>query len=115
MYVLGLTGWSDRATENANFQTGEGQRNNESRGKDKDYEIEIKLTGCKDYDFTCDNGQCIRMEQRCDQLPKCEDKSDEQNCRLLVLEFAPECCRRKKIERKQASASSGFLDIAKSG
>ena len=54
--------------------------------KGKDYEIELKLTGCNDNEFTCHDGHCIEMEKRCDQLPQCEDKSDEQNCKLLILE-----------------------------
>ena len=54
--------------------------------KDSD-EIELKLTGCKNHEFTCNDGQCIRMDKRCDQMPQCEDKSDEQNCKTLVLEY----------------------------
>ena len=49
------------------------------------YATFLKLTGCHDGDFTCDNGQCVKMEQRCDQLPDCVDESDEMGCRLLVL------------------------------
>ena len=55
--------------------------------KDSD-EIELKLTGCKNHEFTCNDGQCIRMDKRCDQMPQCEDKSDEQNCKTLVLEYS---------------------------
>ena len=51
----------------------------------KPYATFLKLTGCHDGDFTCDNGQCVKMEQRCDQLPDCVDESDEMGCRLLVL------------------------------
>ena len=54
------------------------------------YTTTLKLTGCgQDLDvpqFTCDDGQCIGMEQRCDQLPNCRDKSDEENCQLLMVE-----------------------------
>ena len=56
----------------------------------KPYEIELKLTGCKDGEFTCDDGQCINMERRCDQVtgkePDCRDKSDEKGCKLIVFE-----------------------------
>ena len=44
------------------------------------------------------------MEERCDQLRQCDDKSDEQNCKLLVLEdgynkkVPPLVANRKKIE-----------------
>ena len=54
--------------------------------KNKDYEIELKLTGCNATAFTCNNGQCIHIGKRCDHLPQCEDESDEQNCKLLVLQ-----------------------------
>ena len=49
--------------------------------------LETKLTGCQQKgEFTCNDGQCIRMEERCNQLPNCRDKSDEQECRILLLE-----------------------------
>ena len=50
----------------------------------------LKLTGCKEDEFTCNDGQCVKMERRCDQVtgkaPNCRDKSDENGCQLLVLE-----------------------------
>ena len=47
--------------------------------------IALKLTGCQDGYFTCDNGDCIVMEKRCDQVLNCEDETDEVNCNILVL------------------------------
>ena len=52
----------------------------------ENYIAELKLTGCKDGQFTCDDGQCIDMEERCNTLPNCKDKSDERNCQILWLE-----------------------------
>ena len=46
----------------------------------------MKLSGCSDDSFTCDDGQCIDINNRCDQVIDCRDKSDEMNCKLLVLE-----------------------------
>ena len=47
----------------------------------------MKLTGCKvEGEFTCNDGQCIKMEERCNQVPDCRDKSDEVGCQLIVLE-----------------------------
>ena len=51
----------------------------------------LKLTGCLDGEFTCDDGQCIKMERRCDQVTgdrkgkNCRDRSDEKGCKLIVL------------------------------
>ena len=54
------------------------------------YNITLKLTGCKEGEFTCDDGQCIEMERRCDQVtgkePNCRDKSDENGCQLINFE-----------------------------
>ena len=48
--------------------------------------VQLKLTGCQDGSFTCDNGQCVAMDKRCNQLTECSDKSDEKDCNLVVLE-----------------------------
>ena len=45
----------------------------------------MKLTGCNKTQFTCDNGDCVMMEERCNQIPDCDDESDELNCRILHL------------------------------
>ena len=47
--------------------------------------IELKMSGCQGGNFTCNDGQCVNMNQRCDQLPDCRDESDEKNCKVLVL------------------------------
>ena len=54
-------------------------------GCTNEVEKELKLTSCKIGKFTCDDGQCVMMEQRCNQLPECRDGSDEKNCKVLVL------------------------------
>ena len=52
----------------------------------KPYNIQLKLTRCNpERLFTCDNGQCIKMEERCNQLPDCRDESDERGCRVVIL------------------------------
>ena len=50
------------------------------------YETELKMSGCKDGNFTCYDGQCVSMAERCDQVPNCRDHSDEKGCHVLVLE-----------------------------
>ena len=32
---------------------------------------ELKMSGCKDNEFTCSDGQCVSMLKRCNQLPNC--------------------------------------------
>ena len=54
--------------------------------KGKPYTTMLKLTGCKEEgEFTCDDGQCIKMEERCNQVPDCRDESDENGCQLILL------------------------------
>ena len=51
------------------------------------YTAQLKMSGCiTEGEFTCDDGQCVTMEQRCDQIPDCRDKSDERGCKMLVTE-----------------------------
>ena len=49
------------------------------------YTVELKMSGCQEGEFTCNDGQCVSMEQRCDQLPHCRDTSDEIGCDILNL------------------------------
>ena len=49
------------------------------------YVTELKMSGCQKGEFTCNNGQCITMKERCNQKFDCRDESDERNCRVLVL------------------------------
>ena len=73
----------------------------------KEYERELKLTGCQKHEFTCNDGQCIKMEERCDQTPQCRDESDEENCKTLLLqhgynkEVPPTVVAGKKIREKK--------------
>ena len=77
-YLLGKHEWT---ISNDDHKCGEG----------KPYTTILKLTGCAEDEFTCDNGQCIKMERRCDQVTKdskelnCRDRSDEKGCKLLFL------------------------------
>ena len=73
-YVLGKHNWT---VSNDVLQCGDG----------KPYNTALKLTGCKETgEFTCEDGQCITMEERCNQVPDCRDKSDERGCQLILFE-----------------------------
>ena len=41
---------------------------NDNCRKGKPYNTMLKLTGCVEGDFTCNDGQCIKIERRCDQV-----------------------------------------------
>lgn len=34
-------------------------------------------------EYTCDSGECVEMEKRCDTIYDCKDASDEDECRLV--------------------------------
>jgi hypothetical protein len=72
-YVLGKHSWT---ITNDVFGCHEG----------KEYTTKLKLTGCSEGQFTCDDGQCVQMAERCDQVADCRDKSDEDGCQLIMLE-----------------------------
>ncbi|TRY80611.1 hypothetical protein TCAL_07783, partial [Tigriopus californicus] len=49
--------------------------------------IETKLTfsTCKDDEFTCEDGDCIHITQRCNRYTNCADTSDEWNCSTIIF------------------------------
>ena len=52
---------------------------------DESYTKELKMSGCQEGNFTCNDGQCVSIDLRCNQFPECRDESDEMNCDILVL------------------------------
>ena len=47
--------------------------------------VKIKVTACGSGQFTCDDGQCVSIDDRCNQISNCRDESDEDNCKMLVI------------------------------
>lgn len=45
----------------------------------------LSLAPCEDFHFTCDTGDCIPREQRCDFRYDCIDGSDEVQCSVVEL------------------------------
>nr|XP_045609609.1 uncharacterized protein LOC123765176 [Procambarus clarkii] len=45
--------------------------------------LELSLSSCHDSEFTCDNGDCISKDLRCNSRDDCSDFSDEDNCHIL--------------------------------
>ena len=79
----------------------------------------IKFTSCREGFFTCNDGLCIPMSKRCDQTAHCEDKSDEKNCKLVIIEdnynknIAPFTVDQvtEEIEAVNINVSSEIIDI----
>ncbi|KAK3856566.1 hypothetical protein Pcinc_037124 [Petrolisthes cinctipes] len=46
--------------------------------------ISLSLSHCQDSQFTCNNGDCVNKEQRCNSKDDCADFSDENNCKLVL-------------------------------
>ena len=43
----------------------------------------LLISACKADQFTCDDGFCISILERCDNFQDCADVSDEKNCMLV--------------------------------
>ena len=52
----------------------------------QNYVTELKMSGCSENQFTCNDGQCVDINLRCDQVSDCRDKSDEESCKILLLD-----------------------------
>nr|XP_027231093.1 uncharacterized protein LOC113822752 [Penaeus vannamei] len=47
--------------------------------------VTLGLSACYDWEYSCKDGTCIDLEQRCDLRVDCPDNSDEIGCDKLVL------------------------------
>ena len=90
-YELGKYNWTS---------TNDTKRCQEQENQGAECQTELKLTGCNqgfhynhfghqiqtdDGQFTCNNGQCVNMSERCDQVRDCRDGTDEDECQLIVM------------------------------
>ena len=46
----------------------------------------LQLSGCAEEQFSCDDGKCLEMSQRCNNIEDCDDVSDEKNCRTVAID-----------------------------
>ena len=45
----------------------------------------LKFTTCGPGKFSCGDGACIDIDKRCDKIEQCDDKSDEDNCKIVDM------------------------------
>ncbi|KAF2356256.1 Low-density lipoprotein (LDL) receptor class A repeat [Trinorchestia longiramus] len=46
-------------------------------------DITLTFTVCRTSEFSCEDGQCIPFQQRCDDVLNCRDSSDEKSCSVI--------------------------------
>ncbi|XP_064079530.1 uncharacterized protein LOC135196619 [Macrobrachium nipponense] len=78
----------------------------------KDYELCTLcsfsgITHLKAGQFTCDDGSCVKISQRCDFLFDCPDQSDETNCSLIKIpdSYVPE------LPPQQANNTAVIIEV----
>merc|ERR1712016_84659 len=53
---------------------------------DKPQNRSLTLSVCEfGKEFTCNSGQCVPLQSRCDNINNCEDGSDESHCGLVQI------------------------------
>ena len=87
------------------------------RCEDKRVEKALKITSCRQNQFTCFDGRCIPISERCDSVNNCNDWSDEKGCNTIVLpesyfkEFPPFSVKGKEIQKVQVDVSFYIVDF----
>ena len=79
----------------------------------------ISFTKCGDDQFTCNDGLCVDIGDRCNRDPGCLDQSDEFNCKIInpgksyqsFIAPPPNNETEKKVQIHIASDIVAILDI----
>ena len=59
---------------------------NDSCSVEEHSRIPLMLHVCSESQFNCNNGHCVKMDDRCDGRFDCEDMSDELECDIIKVD-----------------------------
>ena len=59
---------------------------NDMKCQPEDVSLYLSLTACQDSQFTCGDGLCIGLDERCNGVADCEDMTDELQCSVAEIE-----------------------------
>ena len=77
----------------------------------------LKITSCKKEQFTCFDGRCIPISERCNLVNNCNDWSDEKGCNIIVFpdsytkEFPPFSVVEKEIIKANVNVSFHIMEF----
>ena len=91
---------------------------NDMKCQTGEVELSVKLSTCVEGEFTCGDGFCIDIDERCDSVRHCTDWSDELGCSIMdippgyIKEFVPiELLENKTISKVEVLVSVSIIDV----
>ena len=48
--------------------------------------LKLLLSNCDEDQFSCSDGTCIPLDNRCNKKSDCRDTSDEKQCKIVALD-----------------------------
>ena len=82
----------------------------------EDAERTLMISKCNQDEFSCDDGLCIDMDNRCNRRADCADRSDERNCQIISIDETyfpeyPPLSSQGSIDLKLDTNIDAILDV----
>ena len=91
---------------------------NDKKCQSGEVELSVKLSTCVEGKFTCSDGVCIDIDERCDRVQHCKDWSDELGCSIVQIppgylrEFVPiKLMANKTISKVEIIVGVSIIDV----